>query len=100
MHRDWERTLETEKICTQAGEEQMRVVYTLERPKNELHRVWKASDEAKALAGDKLQLSQNAWSAHLATQQYESKMPCKRVDVCRTCLEFERQGVPGLSFAL
>jgi hypothetical protein len=67
-------------------------VRTLHRNSAALWKLWRGSDECKTAKAAGLFLGRSAWYTQLHCEHYEFRKPCKRVDVCDTCLKFIRKG--------
>ena len=87
-------------LILQAGEGKRRAVRTLETNKTVLHKIFKKSEQGVETKRLGLSLGLTTWREHLCCEHYERRKPCKRVDVCDTCLEFDRKGVPLVKIAI
>ena len=88
------------KPCIQAGEDKVRIIRTLEGSKDELRREFRDSEAGRALKAEGLLPKRSAWYEELKENHYEMHQAHKRVDVCDTCLMFDRKGKAALRTAV
>ena len=86
-------------FVNEAGEEKTRAVRTLSSTIAQLHPLWQESEEGREAKALRLSVGLRTWYDHLHKEHYQCRKPCKRVDVCDTCLEFERKGAPLIKAA-